>query len=253
MQNLEKEKAWHEQTTFYVDSGHWTSHPLFASRERHWLHNEVQKIRFYGWLYKYIRDKPYFGSAKFLMAPVGGGNDLRFMTGFYSEVHGIDISPKILSECKPSIITREADILQSGYEDQSFDVLACVLFLHHVRRLGFRPFLEEFRRILRPGGVLAIMEPSHLYPFAWAMSMANRIIGNVTGKVDDERPISPALLTRMLRGTGFEKIRMRGLSYSHIRFPVALQLILTMIDYPFRRLWPFKYIAESVGWYCEKP
>src|SRR5512137_2956034 len=29
-QNLELEKRWHERGS-YIDSGHWTSHPLFAS------------------------------------------------------------------------------------------------------------------------------------------------------------------------------------------------------------------------------
>ncbi len=68
-QDFDKEKAWHEQK-FYIDSGHWTSHPLFASRERHWLKNNVKKIRFYGYLYKFVKKESYKNNADILIAPV---------------------------------------------------------------------------------------------------------------------------------------------------------------------------------------
>ncbi len=74
-QNIQQEKEWHEREQFYIDSGHWTSNPLFASRERHWLANETQKIRFYGYLSKYISNKPYFHNAKILIAPIGTGEE----------------------------------------------------------------------------------------------------------------------------------------------------------------------------------
>ena len=67
-QDLQAEIEWHERG-FYVDSGHWTSHPLFATRERHWLATEVEKIRFYGYLSRYISDKPYYRKARVLIAP----------------------------------------------------------------------------------------------------------------------------------------------------------------------------------------
>ena len=48
-QDLQAEVEWYDSGKFYIDSGHWASHPLFASRERHWLSGEVEKIRFYGY------------------------------------------------------------------------------------------------------------------------------------------------------------------------------------------------------------
>jgi len=251
-QNLELEKRWHERG-FYVDSGHWTSHPLFASRERHWLHNEVQSLRFYGELHKYVKKKTYRNSARILLAPVGNGKDMFYLQGASQEIHGIDISPVGLAECPKPIITKEADILFSGYEDQSFDIIVCSQFLHHVHGVEFDPFIKEFHRLLRGGGTLAILEPSGLYPFGWITALARKGLGNVTGLVEGERLIQPHLLTTSLMRTGFEGIRVRGLLFTHVRFPSPVQHLMDALDYPFRIIPGFRLFANSVGWYCAKP
>ena len=254
-QNFEEEKKWHEQR-FYIDSGHWTSHPLFANRERHWLHNAVQSIRFYGELFNYIKAKPYRENARSLLAPVGNGNEYLYLQQVFkgdSEIHGIDISPVALDSCPKPIITKESDILFSGYEDETFDVIVCSQFLHHVHTVGLEPFIKEYYRLLRGGGTLAILEPSRLYPFSWVTALARKAMGNVTGLVEGERPISPHLLTTTLMKIGFEKIRVRGMLFTHVRFPSPVQHVINATDYPFRFLPLFKLFAQSMGWYCTKP
>lgn len=251
-QDLSSEKRWHLQN-FYIDSGHWTSHPLFASRERHWLQNEIQKIRFYGYLSRYIKHKAYRNSAKILMAPVGDGIDFKYLQGMFSEIHGIDISNTALYNCPNIIIKKEGDILKSGYEESSFDIIVCVLFLHHVHKVGFKPFIEEFCRLLKDEGTLAILEPNLLFPFSWATALATKIMGNVTGKVEGEKPIFAPELTKIIRIYGFKRIRIRGLSFNHARFPCSLQLLINLFDYPFRALWPFSLFSGHIGWFCEKP
>ena len=112
-QDLREEKKWHEQG-FYLDSGHWTSHPMFASRERHWLHNDVQTMRFYSELFNYVKAKPYKENARILLAPVGNGNEYLYLQQVFrgdSEIHGIDVSPIALDSCPKPIITKEANIL----------------------------------------------------------------------------------------------------------------------------------------------
>lgn len=115
-QDLQAEIEWHERR-FYIDSGHWTSHPLFASRERHWLQTEVEKIRFYGYLSRYISHKPYYGKAKILIAPVGSGDEIKYLQGLYNEIHGIDISERALAQCPGNVITKKANIIESGEAD----------------------------------------------------------------------------------------------------------------------------------------
>ncbi len=251
-QDLQNEKEWHKQV-FYVDSGHWSSHPLFASRQRHWLCNDMQRIRFYSGLYEYIKKKPYRGKAQVLLAPAGNGRDMFYLQGIYKQVYGIDISAVSLAECPKPVITKEADILDSGYADQSFDIIICSQFLHHVQGIGFEPFLKEFLRLLKKGGTLAILEPGNLYPFGWATALARKAMGNVTGLVEEERPIPPARLTADLKKTGFSKIYFKGMVFTHVRFPSFLQHLLDALDYPFRVIFPFKLFANFIGWYCVKP
>jgi SAM-dependent methyltransferase len=253
-QDLGEEKKWHEQR-FYLDSGHWSSCPMFASRERHWLHNDVQTLRFYSELFHYIKRTPYRNNARILLAPVGDGREYFYLKNVFTgvqEVHGIDISPICLAACPGSIIAKEADILFSGYTEQSFDVVVCSQFLHHVHAVGFDPFIREFYRLLQKGGTLAILEPSRLYPFGSITAFARKLMGNVTGLVDGERPISPRILTDSLMRAGFENIRLRGLVFSHVRFPALVQHIMDAVDYPFRVLPPFKLFAHSIGWFCTK-
>jgi SAM-dependent methyltransferase len=251
-QNIEKEKEWHTQR-FYIDSGHWTSHPLFASRERHWLKNCVEKIRFYACPHKLVRSRKYGGNAIILLAPVGDGNDVQYLQGMFSEVHGIDLSSVALENCPNIIIKKEGDLIDSGYQDCSFDIIVCSLFLHHVHKVGFDPFLKEFYRILRDGGTLAILEPSCLYPLSWMSAALTTFLGNVTGKMEDERPISPFVLNASLKRVGFKNIVCRGVTFNHVRFPWFFQSILNIVDYPFRMVFPMNIFSETMGWYCTKP
>ena len=78
-------------------------------------------------------------------------------------------------------------------------------------------------------------------------------MGNVTGLVDNERPIYPPTLTKNLKEIGFVNIRYRGLSFSHVRYPVFLQAMILLLDWPWRVVWPFKLFFNGIGWYCEKP
>lgn len=77
-------------------------------------------------------------------------------------------------------------------------------------------------------------------------------MGNVTGLVTDEKSIFPKSLNRVLKDIGFKNIVVRGLHFNHVRFPVSIQLLSLLIDYPFRVTLPFKYFANGIGWYCEK-
>ncbi len=127
-QNLQAEVEWYNSGRFYIDSGHWTSHPLFATRERHWLSGEIEKIRFYGYLAKYILNKSYYRKARVLIAPIGTGNEVKYLHGLSAEIVGMDISEKALAQCPAHIITKAVDILQSGEDSESFDIIICPLF-----------------------------------------------------------------------------------------------------------------------------
>ena len=164
----------------------------------------------------------------------------------------MDISERALAQCPAHIVTKKVDILQSGEAANSFDIIICPLFLHHVHEVGFKPFLQEYYRLLR-GGVLVIQEPGALFPPSWVASFLRTFMGNVTGLLEGEKLIYPPSLTRNLKEVGFVRIRYRGLSFSHVRFPVFLQAISLLLDWPWRILPPFNLFSNGIGWYCEKP
>lgn len=250
-QNLEEEIQLFEQK-FVLDSGHWSMNPLLISRYRLWLKNDVQKIRFYGYLCHFIKKKPYRNNAKILIAPVGDGSDIKYLEGIYSEIYGIDISSVQLARCPRVIIAKRGDILDSKYDMESFDIVIASLIFHHLHKVGFATFAKELYRVLRRGGVMAIIEPSALYPFSWVIALLSRILGDFPGKVKDEKPLLPSNLIKELKCAGFSGIRTRGMVFNHIAFPFFIQLLFNLIDLPLRVLWPFKLCAETVGFYCEK-
>ena len=250
-QDLARECDWYDQV-FYIDSGHWTSRVPFASRERHWLANDVEKGRFYGYLAKFIGSAAYFGKAKALVAPVGSGSEIGYLATLCDSLHGIDIAEKALSRCPGNVITRQGDIRMSGYPSNTFDIVVCPLFLHHVHKVGFDPFIREFFRILRSGGVLAVQEPNMFFPPSVLMRCLRVFMGNVSGLVPDEKPVNPIAVTRCLKQAGFTRVRSVGLSISHVRYPVFVQAANLLVDAPFRRIWPLTLLCNGVGWFCEK-
>lgn len=71
------------------------------------------------------------------------------------DVYGVDISMELLSKIKDN---RRfcSDVCRLGIKDNAFDEIYCKGFLHHV---PIRDVFGEMVRILRPGGVMHIVEP----------------------------------------------------------------------------------------------
>jgi SAM-dependent methyltransferase len=113
------------------------------------------------------------------------------------------------------------------FRDETLE--ACVVsgLLHHI--VGYDdvvPFLAEFRRVLRPGGVLITVEPNSLYPLQWILGPVNRVMQRVRpgwrGLVPHERPLSAAFIARRLRRAGFSHVTYSGATFLHNRMPLAV-------------------------------
>ncbi len=161
---------------------------------------------------------------------------MKYLQGLYSKIYGIDVSGKALTQCPAHIIKEEADILQSKHSESPFDIIICVLFLHHTHKVGFKPFLEKYYSLLRDGGVLVIQEPSAFFLPSKISSFLRIFMDNVTGLVDDGRPVCPILLTCDLKDIGFKRIRYHGLLFNHVKYPMFLQMVTLLLDWPCRVL-----------------
>lgn len=84
---------------------------------------------------------------------------------------GLELEPEILEKARvnlqglPDIALTQASIYEQPYADNSFDGVIASEILEHVTD-DVRG-LQEIRRVLKPGGVVAITVPNANYPFWW--------------------------------------------------------------------------------------
>jgi SAM-dependent methyltransferase len=162
--------------------------------------------------------------------------------GVIGEAVATDISPGMLSKLERSaaelgvrVETAACQASALPFDDDSFDLVFGHAVLHHLPDLdgGFR----EFRRVLRPGGVVAFCgEPSYYGDriAAWPKRGANAVAplwralmraaprpsnGNGNGRwseedrleqVVDVHAFTPAELSVHAQGAGFEAVRVSG-------------------------------------------
>jgi len=112
-----------------------------------------------------------------LDAGCGTGILLEELTGRFEEVYGVDLSPDMLARVKvasPRLKeVRVGDIEATGFPDGFFGTVMCRGSLHHAasREGAFR----EMARVLRPGGYMALTEPSDDFlPVRWARAALYR-------------------------------------------------------------------------------
>jgi len=161
--------------------------------------------------------------------------------GVLREAVATDISPGMLSTLSASagelglpVVTQECEAASLPFEDDSFDLVFGHAVLHHLPDLAGA--FREFRRVLRPGGVVAFCgEPSRhgdrisavpkrgamaVAPLWRAVMGASRRPSNGNGAgpseehelegVVDVHAFTPGELTGHAEEAGFEDVRVRG-------------------------------------------
>ncbi len=160
--------------------------------------------------------------------------------GVLREAVATDISPGMLAALSASaaelgleVETRACEAASLPFDDDSFDLVFGHAVLHHLPDLAGA--FREFRRVLRPGGVVAFCgEPSRhgdrisSVPKRGAMAIAplwravmgasERSNGNGAGPSEEDRleavvdvhAFTPRELSGHARDAGFEDVRVRG-------------------------------------------
>lgn len=180
-----------------------------------------------------------------LVAPCGTWNDLPFLRSIWpgAKYVGLDVAPV----AAPSEETHVGDVLNMPFGFGSFDVVVATLFFHHVADEGFSDYLIEYRRVLAAHGVLIAMEQSIFHPVFLLTRPLKRIVGNITGQVDHEHPISIHRLAKACYDAGFRKVATFACSFAHQRVPTPLRTVINATLLPVRR-WPVvKHLAWQMG------
>jgi len=240
---LAREKSWWEPPPVKNNVLNWIiRRPLFFSMARILYAYVAAKNQMAETLNRYQKGKV----DKLLIAPCGAGDDFKYLSQFGDEIHGIDLTPLAIKSCPPQMLAKAGDILESGYPDNTFDLIASPLFFHHLVKFGFEPFLKEFHRILKPGGSLVILEPSILYPVNIITRPIKWIFHNPLNEVEDESPFYPGRMIKALKQTGYTNITLQGATFSHVLFPISIARLFNVWTKPLLGIYPFKYLAWMV-------
>jgi SAM-dependent methyltransferase len=185
------------------------------------------------------------GNAGLLLnAPCGRGNDFKYVERLANQIHGLDLSPVAVSACPQDMKVTLGDVLSLPYPNAQFDLVVSPLFFHHLVDLGFVPFLSEFRRVLKPGASIIILEPSQWYPLNIVTRPLKKLFGNPYDEVDEERPFPPRLMLDSLRRSGFVNIEYQAATFSHPSFFRPIARFVNRSSSAFLRTWPLK----NIGW-----
>jgi len=129
----------------------------------------------------------------------------------FGKIYGIDASNEALKFAKKNGLKniKKATVEEIPFKDNKFDAVVSIDVLYHREVKSDLAALNEFKRILKPGGILIIKNPAH----NWLKGAHDKIIHT-------KRRYSKEEYNRKLEKAGFEILK---LSYINIFFfPIAI-------------------------------
>ena len=137
----------------------------------------------------------------------GVGNYHPHLAGAFRSLAGIDVSERSVEYARrhnPGVDYRVYPGGRLPYDDGAFDAAFASCVLHHVPLPQWPTFVEEMRRILRPGGLGIVFEHNPANP------LTRRIVRDCP--IDADAVLLPAAKTRALFAeAGFSAIRTRAI------------------------------------------
>jgi ubiquinone/menaquinone biosynthesis C-methylase UbiE len=120
----------------------------------------------------------HFGSAKsasLLDVGCGVGNYHKLIVDRVGAVSGVDVSEGSIAEarkCNPTVHYEAYQGTRLPFADATFDVAFTVCVMHHVPPPQWPKFTAEMKRVLKPGGMVAIFEHNPRNP------LTQRVVSN---------------------------------------------------------------------------
>jgi len=102
--------------------------------------------------------------ATWLDVGCGTGDLLRMGRDSFQRALGCDVSAGMLEACADLEVTLQDDPLRLPYGDATIDWLTAVCVFHHVEPGDRPPLIREMMRVLRPGGIVAVIEHNPFNP-----------------------------------------------------------------------------------------
>lgn len=138
----------------------------------------------------------------------GEGNFLKLIEENFKNVKtfGIDIEPNVL-ELKNFLKAeiKIADIRESGFPDNFFDIAFCLDVLEHFKDLE-KP-VKEIRRILKPDGLLIVSLPTENWFYKLGRLFIKGTISEQKGPCSSPHFHSAKTIEKFLESNGFETVK----------------------------------------------
>lgn len=148
----------------------------------------------------------------------GGGFTCEFLAKRGARVTGVDLSEPSLEQARKhaaqsgvQVTYRRASALELPFADASMDVVVCVDVLEHIPQ--WADALQEFHRVLKPGGVFLFDTINRNFFAGFVMvTLLEKTLGLIPRGTHDPRLfIKPKELLAVLKNTGFRQTEMAGL------------------------------------------
>jgi len=98
------------------------------------------------------------GSMSWLDVGAGQGNLLRMGRSSFGRVAGCDTSPAMLEGARDLEVRLQSPPERLPFGDQEFDLATAVCVFHHVEPVDRPALVQEMKRVLRPGGIICLIE-----------------------------------------------------------------------------------------------
>jgi len=130
---------------------------MFRVEETHWWYRALHRLIFEN----LEREVPDWRQKAILDAGCGTGAILKQL-GNPEKNKGVDLAPQAIAFCHQRGLTnvRQGDVSALPFADSSFDAVICSSVLYHQWVRNLQDALREFRRVLRPNGLLLINVPA---------------------------------------------------------------------------------------------
>jgi 2-polyprenyl-3-methyl-5-hydroxy-6-metoxy-1,4-benzoquinol methylase len=193
------------------------------------------------WVLKLLAGR---GGARVLSVGCGDGLFERLLAPHVAAITALDLSGEAIAAARRLAAEQSLDNVEFRCQSlrelewrESFDLVVCLSFLHHLPPAELAGFLAAACEHLTPAGLFVAQDPNRR---GWLRKIGRRVLG---GKYDsyhspDERELDPIEIRAMARSAGFSDVRLGCLDST---------LIPSMYLLAKGPAWPM-YVCLAVDW-----
>ena len=157
------------------------------------------------------------------------------------KIFGVDVNAEdlqILQAKKLYDGLYKANIISLPFRQNTFDIVYLRLVLHHLVYPDniLSPGLQECFRVLKSGGILALVEPNSWHPIGALMNIAHKLgVDIYIHGTDDDIALSPLVLHRILASYR-SHLSTHAVTYSWRRLPISLQACVDRYHFRLKKI-----------------